>query len=152
MGTPLYTIGHGPLPFDDLLRRLQSHGVRTVLDVRSQPHSSRVPQYGKAELEAELVAAGLSYRWLGHHLGGRPLRPDGVAPIDQPALAAPCCAPSSIQLTATGARRWRLTSRRRGSPSCTSWPMDHSTPISPRSAFSASPSNVCRGQDGQDSH
>ena len=85
MGTPLYTIGHGPLPFDDLLRRLQSHGVRTVLDVRSQPHSSRVPQYGKAELEAELVAAGLSYRWLGHHLGGRPLRPDGVAPIDQPA-------------------------------------------------------------------
>ena len=88
MGTPLYTIGHGPLPFDELLRRLQRHGVRTVLDVRSQPYSSRVPQYSKADLEAELVAAGLSYRWLGHHLGGRPLRPDQVAPIDQPTEVA----------------------------------------------------------------
>ena len=88
MGTPLYTIGHGPLPFDQLLRRLQEHRVRTVLDVRSQPYSSRVPQYSRAELESELVAAGLAYRWLGHHLGGRPLRPGGDAPIDVAAEVA----------------------------------------------------------------
>ena len=72
MGTPLFTIGHGALPIDMLLRRLDAHGVRTILDVRSHPHSGRAPQYGKHELEAELTADGLSYRWLGTHLGGRP--------------------------------------------------------------------------------
>jgi uncharacterized protein (DUF488 family) len=84
METALFTIGHGPLPLDDLLRRLQTHGVRMLLDVRSQPYSRRAPHYNKAELEAELGAAGLSYRWLGTHLGGRPLRPGGRAPIDDP--------------------------------------------------------------------
>lgn len=84
MESALYTIGHGALPLDDLLRRLQAHRVRAVLDVRSQPHSSRAPQYGKPQLEAELIAAGYAYRWLGTHLGGRPLRPESRAPIDDP--------------------------------------------------------------------
>lgn len=80
----LFTIGHGTLPFDDFLRNLSNHGVRTVLDVRSQPHSSHAPHYDKHELEGELVAAGISYRWLGDHLGGRPLRPGEPVPIDDP--------------------------------------------------------------------
>lgn len=84
----LYTIGHGDLPIDELLRNLDAHHVRTVLDVRSQPHSSRAPQYNKHELEAELVAAGISYRWLGDHLGGRPLRPGEPVPIDDPGRLA----------------------------------------------------------------
>jgi len=67
---------------DTLLRRLQASGVRTVLDVRSQPHSSRSPQFSRAELEAELIANGIGYRWLGEHLGGKALGPDRPAPID----------------------------------------------------------------------
>jgi len=78
----LFTTGHGALPIDDFLRNLNAHGVRTVLDVRAQPHSSHAPQYNKDELEGELVAAGISYRWMGDHLGGRPLRPGEPAPID----------------------------------------------------------------------
>ena len=84
----MFTIGHGALPFDDLLRRLTAHGVRTVLDVRSQPYSSHAPQYNRTELEAELIAAGISYRWLGDHLGGKALQPDGPAPISNPTLLA----------------------------------------------------------------
>ncbi|MBT8217734.1 MAG: DUF488 domain-containing protein [Acidimicrobiia bacterium] len=81
----LYTIGHGATTVDDLLRRLESHGVRMVLDVRSQPYS-RHPQFNKAELEAELAADGIGYRWLGVHLGGKPLRPGAAAPVDDPVL------------------------------------------------------------------
>ncbi len=84
----LFTIGHGALPFDDLLHRLEAHGVRTVLDVRSQPFSSRAPHYNRRGLEAELIADGISYRWLGDHLGGKPLRPDGPVPIEDPSQLA----------------------------------------------------------------
>ncbi len=84
----LFTIGHGALPFDDLLRRLEAHGVRTVLDVRSKPYSSRAPHYNRRELEAELIAGGISYRWLGDHLGGKPLSPDGPVPTSDPSLLA----------------------------------------------------------------
>lgn len=80
----LFTIGHGTLSIDDLVRNLNAHGVRTVLDVRAQPHSSRAPDYNKSELEGELVAAGISYRWMGDHLGGRPIRSGEPAPIDDP--------------------------------------------------------------------
>lgn len=80
----LYTIGHGALPVGELLARLQANGVRMVLDVRSQPHSSRVPELGKGELEDELVADGLAYRWMGESLGGKPLKPGGTAPVDDP--------------------------------------------------------------------
>lgn len=84
----LFTIGHGALPFDDLVRRLTDNGVRTVLDVRSQPYSSHAPQYNRVDLEAELVASGLAYRWLGEHLGGKPLVPGGAVPIEDGELLA----------------------------------------------------------------
>jgi uncharacterized protein (DUF488 family) len=84
----LYTIGHGATPIDDLLRRLEGHGVRTVLDVRAQPYSSRNPQFDRGELDAELAAAGISYRWLGDHLGGKPLVAGGPVPVDDPRIVA----------------------------------------------------------------
>ena len=84
----LYTIGHGAEPFDDLLRRLLSNGVRMVLDVRSHPVSARSPHFSRPELEAELAAAGIAYRWLGDHLGGMPITPGGVSPIEEEGLLA----------------------------------------------------------------
>ena len=84
----LFTVGHGATPFYDLLRRLEGHRVRMVLDVRSQPYSSRAPHYNKRELEAELIASGISYRWLGDRLGGKPLQPGGQVPIEVEAMLA----------------------------------------------------------------
>ena len=53
----------------DLLRL---HDIRLVADVRSSPYSRHASQFNKETLEAGLLEAGLSYRFLGHALGGRP--------------------------------------------------------------------------------
>lgn len=84
MESTLYTIGHGTLRFDEFLHLLYSHGIRMVLDVRSQPYSRNAPQYSSSALQEELAAAGLAYRWLGDRLGGRPLDESKLAPIDIP--------------------------------------------------------------------
>lgn len=82
--TTIFTIGHGTLRLDEFLGLLHSQGIRTVLDVRSQPHSRTAPQYSRKELEAELNAAGLGYRWLGDRLGGRPIRDGELPPVEDP--------------------------------------------------------------------
>ena len=76
----LFTIGHGALNFDEFLRVLAVHRIRTVIDVRSKPYSSHLPEYSKKALAEELTTAGISYRWLGDHLGGLPLRDGEAAP------------------------------------------------------------------------
>ena len=43
------------------------------------PYSKHAPDFTKAELEAITAEAGLGYRWLGDHLGGRPDDPDVLA-------------------------------------------------------------------------
>ncbi|MEE9183442.1 MAG: DUF488 domain-containing protein [Acidimicrobiia bacterium] len=82
----LFTIGHGTLDFDEFLRIVASHSIRTVIDVRSKPYSSRVPEYSRQTLAEELATAGISYRWLGDHLGGLPVREGEEAPISSPEL------------------------------------------------------------------
>ena len=71
----LYTIGHGSSSFAPFRERLEAHGVQTVVDVRSQPHSSHAPDFDRDELDEELRAAGFGYRWMGDRLGGRPTDP-----------------------------------------------------------------------------
>lgn len=68
----VFTIGHGPGTFSGLERRLAAHRVQTIIDVRSQPHSARFPDFTKHALTEASTAAGLGYRWLGDRLGGRP--------------------------------------------------------------------------------
>lgn len=84
----LFTIGHGSRPLSEFLSLLLENGVRMVLDVRSQPHSSRFPQYSRDELDEALRAKGIAYRWMGRHLGGRPLGDTGPAPFEEPASLA----------------------------------------------------------------
>lgn len=69
----VWTIGHGDRDFDDVARSLTAHGVRTIVDVRSQPYSRHAPDFTKGELEVAAASAGFGYRWLGDRLGGRPL-------------------------------------------------------------------------------
>lgn len=71
----VYTIGHSNVPIARLITLLQSTGIETVVDVRSRPFSSYVPQFNKPSLEKALREAGISYRFLGDKLGGYPSDP-----------------------------------------------------------------------------
>lgn len=78
-GVTIFTIGHGDRSFGDLERRMAPHRIQAIVDVRSVPYSSHAPDFAKAELEAIAAEAGLGYRWLGDHLGGRPTDPELLA-------------------------------------------------------------------------
>ncbi len=93
----VFTIGHGDRDFGDFCRRCAPYGITTVADVRSVPYSRHAPDFSKGELEELCAEAGLGYRWLGNHLGGRPH--DGPSPTERPASDADTPAASS-ELTA----------------------------------------------------
>jgi uncharacterized protein (DUF488 family) len=68
----VYTIGHSNHDADAFVDLLRRHGIELVVDVRSSPYSRYVPQANRETLARTLEAAGLSYRWLGALLGGKP--------------------------------------------------------------------------------
>jgi len=47
------------------------HNVQAVADVRSQPYSSRFPQFSRSALEKSLKGNHIRYVFLGHELGAR---------------------------------------------------------------------------------
>jgi uncharacterized protein (DUF488 family) len=67
---PVFTIGHGARPIDELVACLREARVETLVDVRRFPASRRNPQFAQAPLAEALSAAGVEYR---HEveLGGR---------------------------------------------------------------------------------
>jgi uncharacterized protein (DUF488 family) len=67
---PVFTIGHGTRPSEELVACLQEARVETLVDVRRFPSSRRNPQFTQATLETTLASAGIAYR---HEveLGGR---------------------------------------------------------------------------------
>jgi len=70
--TTVFTIGHSNQTAEQLIALLQRHGIGLLADVRSAPASRFAPQFNRAALEASLKQAGISYRWLGQALGGKP--------------------------------------------------------------------------------
>ena len=68
---PIYTVGHGNRPLEELVSLLQLNGVDRLVDVRAFPGSRRHPHFGRSELERSLPAAGIEYVWEGKALGGR---------------------------------------------------------------------------------
>lgn len=66
----VYTIGHSTREFRDFVSTLQTHGIRTLVDIRSFPMSRRLPHFNRENLEQELPNAGIAYVWLSE-LGGR---------------------------------------------------------------------------------
>jgi uncharacterized protein (DUF488 family) len=58
----MLTIGHSNHSADEFLRRLTSHQVTAVADVRARPVSRRNPHFYKRNLELLLSAAGVGYR------------------------------------------------------------------------------------------
>ncbi len=71
----LYTVGHGTRSADDAGRLLGDTSISLVIDVRAHPGSRRHPQFGQAEMERWLPAAGLGYRWEPGLGGRRPSSP-----------------------------------------------------------------------------
>lgn len=69
------TIGHGRAGFPALAEVLERHGIAMIVDVRSEPYSRHAPDFTRARLETLCAAAGIGYRWMGRHLGGRPTDP-----------------------------------------------------------------------------
>lgn len=68
----IYTIGHSNHETADFLALLHQHGIELVADVRSSPYSRYVRQANRETLARTLEAAGIAYRWMGAHLGGKP--------------------------------------------------------------------------------
>ncbi|MBV8152337.1 MAG: DUF488 domain-containing protein [Candidatus Eremiobacteraeota bacterium] len=66
----LFTIGHGTVDQETLVRRLAAAGVMNVVDVRRFPGSRRWPWFGAAAMSEWLPASGIGYE-PAPALGGR---------------------------------------------------------------------------------
>jgi uncharacterized protein (DUF488 family) len=73
---PLFTIGHGTRPAEELVDCLCEAGVGTLVDVRRFPGSRRNPQFNQDRLASTLAEAGIAYRH-AVELGGRRSREPG---------------------------------------------------------------------------
>jgi len=73
---PLFTVGHSNLDFLPFVKLLKDHSVDLLIDVRSQPRSSRFPQFSQPGFDKMIEDAGIRYLFLGEELGGRPDDPD----------------------------------------------------------------------------
>lgn len=67
----LYTIGHSDHVFGQFVSLLRLHGVGAVADVRSRPHSQRLPQFNRETMEGALKSENIHYVFLGEELGAR---------------------------------------------------------------------------------
>ncbi len=71
----LYTIGHSDHTTAAFVDLLHCHGITLVVDVRSQPYSRWANQFNRETLARDLQDAGITYRFMGDALGGRPADP-----------------------------------------------------------------------------
>jgi uncharacterized protein (DUF488 family) len=58
------------------LELLNSHGVKAVFDVRSQPYSRYAPQSNRSNIERALKDHDIDYYFMGAELGARPDNPE----------------------------------------------------------------------------
>jgi len=72
----LWTIGHSTLAPEELIARLQSFHVETLIDVRSFPGSRRYPHFNRENLRASLTSAGIEYIHMAELGGRRKTKPD----------------------------------------------------------------------------
>ncbi|MGD9315631.1 MAG: DUF488 domain-containing protein [Anaerolineae bacterium] len=77
----VYTIGHSNHQAAHFVALLRQHGIELLVDVRSSPYSRYVPQANRETLARTLKSAGITYRWMGDRLGGKP--EGSVADYDQ---------------------------------------------------------------------
>jgi uncharacterized protein (DUF488 family) len=74
----LWTIGHSTKSFGEFLALLQSHGIKSLVDVRTVPRSRHNPQFDTNTLRSDLHAAGITYTHQPELGGLRRPRKDSV--------------------------------------------------------------------------
>ena len=70
----IYTLGTDRRSEEDFIEILFAYNIQSVIDVRSYPRS-KIPAFGKENLERLLLREGIGYHFLGKELGG--FRKDG---------------------------------------------------------------------------
>lgn len=65
----LFSIGHSNKSFSNLLRRLKTHDIEILIDVRDYPHSRMFPWFSQKNLQSALEAEGIEYYFMGDVLG-----------------------------------------------------------------------------------
>ncbi len=65
------TIGYGKRDMEQFIEILKRYKVNCIVDVRSSPYSKFSPDYNKGNLEVQFINNQISYKWLGHLIGGR---------------------------------------------------------------------------------
>lgn len=68
----IFTVGHSNYEADKFIKILQSHSIKMLIDVRSEPYSKYCPQFNKDVIEQILLNNGIKYLFLGSELGARP--------------------------------------------------------------------------------
>jgi uncharacterized protein (DUF488 family) len=59
----LLTLGHGTMSEEEFIDLVCGIGVSRVVDIRSVPGSRHNSQFGRADMEGWLPAAGVEYGW-----------------------------------------------------------------------------------------
>ena len=72
---PIFSIGHGTRPINELLDLLKKYDIAWLADVRTIPYSKFNPQYNRESLHHSLKNADIHYVYLGDSLGGLPMDP-----------------------------------------------------------------------------
>jgi uncharacterized protein (DUF488 family) len=76
---PFFTIGHSNRSVAELIALLQEAAVDLLADIRAFPRSRANPQFNGPQLQEELAAAAIAYRYLPA-LGGRRHKRTGDSP------------------------------------------------------------------------
>ena len=58
----IFTIGYTAFDMEQMIKVLKAHNIYCLIDVRTVPASSHLPQYNRSVLEAVLKKAGILYR------------------------------------------------------------------------------------------
>jgi uncharacterized protein (DUF488 family) len=66
----IWTVGHSTRSIEEFNHILNTHEIKTLVDVRTFPGSRRYPQFNKEALSNSLESIGIQYVHL-HELGGR---------------------------------------------------------------------------------
>lgn len=72
----LWTIGHSNHELEHFAALIGDHAIEFVIDVRSYPYSQFAAHFNRETVKPWLEARGVRYVFMGHDLGGRPLRDD----------------------------------------------------------------------------
>lgn len=68
----IFTIGHSNHDVLDFLNILKRNRIQILVDVRSEPYSRYASQFNKSEFQRHVEAAGITYRYSGNAIGGKP--------------------------------------------------------------------------------